>query len=541
MWSRRYKVSTADRSFDDALRLLVAANGAEKVTGDAAWLQAALAEHSPSTRTFNRVVVEAVLAGVARLGPSPDAQAVDQEAAQLAITTLVVERGISRGIATKVVSALSDALRMDSAFVSAATTRLDVVGSSPETLRIGTDRAMLGLEESHASGPIARSGPEAADDEKLRRPAGSGAVNSEQSVIAGPIAAIDLVSDAEAERVGVEDVSPTVILEARPSPIGGTLAPDLNVPLAELAIGPEVGPVAAPTTPVPLPVSAAQIERAVEVVLPPFAVPRRPQGAPEQWVGPPVTPASVRAPGVAANTVRIKSKRAATVRLKSASVVQPAVLPVPAPASATTRLRDQKGGTRPVVRKDAPQSDARAQHIGHTVRLVFALFVLFILVWKARTVFLVRPLLMWADLSGRDLRGHDLSGANLSGAILTGTDLTDVDLSNANLSGANLSGVVLTRVNLRGSVMYGATFVRADLTGSVLVGANLSGADLSGARLTDVNLAGADLSGANLAGADLSKANLIRADLTRANLIAANLVGAKMDGAKVEGAIGLSR
>ena len=531
-----------DRSFGDVVRLLVEANGAAKVTGDAAWLQTALAEHSPATRMSNRVAVEAVLAGVAAAGASHDGQAADQQAIQRAVTVLVVERGISRGIATRVISVLSDALRTNSEYGSEATIRLDLARLSSEARWIGADRdSTLRGEHSDASGLTGRGAPESADDEKGGGPNGSGVVSPERSLVAGSITVIDLARRAAAERVeGGAAVAPMAVEAATPSD-GVTLTPNLDVSSTESLTEHSASRVTPSVARVFSPVSLGHGTQAVDLVLPALAMARRPPGAPEKWVGPLALTISATTAGSDADAVRTNFLDAAAANPKSGSTIGLASPAVPAPPSATTRLREQQRSIRLSGREAAQESVQKEQPVGYAVRLVVAIFVLFVFAWNARTVFLVRPLLMWADLSGRDLRGHDLSGANLSGANLAGANLTDVDLSNAILSKANLNGVVFVRANLRGASMNGATLVRADLTGRVLVGASLSGADLSGARLTDANLAGADLSGANLVGADLSKANLIRADLTRANLTSANLLGANMDGAKVEGVIGLRR
>ena len=90
---------------------LVEEHGGERVATDANWLTTVLAEKSPSTRALNRVAVEAVRAGLPKLDASQLLEVDVASIIQQTVTSLVMERGFPRNIATEAVTALVAALR----------------------------------------------------------------------------------------------------------------------------------------------------------------------------------------------------------------------------------------------------------------------------------------------------------------------------------------------------------------------------------------------------------------------------------------------
>jgi hypothetical protein len=111
---------------------------------------------------------------------------------------------------------------------------------------------------------------------------------------------------------------------------------------------------------------------------------------------------------------------------------------------------------------------------------------------KLSETYLVKALLVSANLQEAIFYGANLQGANISRA----------NLQRAVLRGANLQGAVLDRANLQGAVLDGANLQEVYLPGANLQGAIISRANLQGARRLD----SANLQGAILIATDLRNA-----------------------------------
>ena len=158
-----------------------------------------------------------------------------------------------------------------------------------------------------------------------------------------------------------------------------------------------------------------------------------------------------------------------------------------------------------------------------------------------------RTNLYGADLTGANLTNANLHWAHLSQSNLTGANLTDADMRSATLTGAIFTDVTLTGANLNGADLNGADLSGLDLTGTSLYSAKLVGANLSGtnigetnlgwANLNSANLSGLDMSGMDLTGATLADANLSNTNLSNLDLRYTDMTGANLDGANIEGTI----
>tara|TARA_B100000965_G_scaffold376132_1_gene369142 strand:+ start:77 stop:589 length:513 start_codon:yes stop_codon:yes gene_type:complete len=131
--------------------------------------------------------------------------------------------------------------------------------------------------------------------------------------------------------------------------------------------------------------------------------------------------------------------------------------------------------------------------------IVFALFLVFVLVFPAQVVFAKRPpeirnqeeLNISSDMSSQDLSGSDfvkldLKGINFSESNLTGAVFNNSKLNNADLHGAQLNDSLAYATDFEGADLRDVDFNGALLMESTFTNALIEGADFTDAVISRI-------------------------------------------------------
>jgi len=128
--------------------------------------------------------------------------------------------------------------------------------------------------------------------------------------------------------------------------------------------------------------------------------------------------------------------------------------------------------------------------------IVFAVLLIFVLIFPAQSVFAKRPpeirnqeeLNISSDMSGQDLSGSDFVKLDLKGINFSESNLTGAVFNNSKLNGADLHGA-----NLQDALAYATDFESSDLSdanlsNSLLMESSFDSALIDGTDFTDAVL-----------------------------------------------------
>ncbi len=131
--------------------------------------------------------------------------------------------------------------------------------------------------------------------------------------------------------------------------------------------------------------------------------------------------------------------------------------------------------------------------------IIFAVFLLFILIFPTQGVFAKRPpeirnqeeLNISSDMSSQDLSGSDfvkldLKGINFSESNLTGAVFNNSKLNNADLHGAQLNDSLAYATDFEGADLRDVDFTGALLMESTFTNALIDGADFTDAVISRI-------------------------------------------------------